>query len=407
MSKGKIIFLHPDLGVGGAERLVVDAALALKDKGYQVKFVTAHHDEGHCFKETKDGSLEVTVVGEWIPRELLGRFFALFAYLKMIYCALYIIFFEQADCVFCDLVSVQIPLLHFSINKVVFYCHFPDQLLSKEEGILKKIYRTPLNWLEEKSTGCADKIYVNSAFTKSVYKNTFPSLKTDPDILYPSINTSFFDNFQKVESDWINDKISVGNFVFLSINRYERKKNIELSIKALKHLKELLSVEEYDKCALVIAGGYDNRVVENVEYFKELEDISHQVGLQDKIIFLKSPSDLHKVALLNRCDCLLYTPHNEHFGIVPLEAMYCKKPVIAVRSGGPTETIIDNSTGFLCDSNEVSFAESMKRLVKDSELKDKMGLAGHSRFLEKFSFQAFANQLDSDLRFLLEDTKCQ
>jgi len=36
---------------------------------------------------------------------------------------------------------------------------------------------------------------------------------------------------------------------------------------------------------------------------------------------------------------LIYTPTNEHFGIVPLEAMYMEKPVIACNSGGPTETI--------------------------------------------------------------------
>ena len=34
----KIIFLHPDLGIGGAERLVVDAALALQKRGFQVNY---------------------------------------------------------------------------------------------------------------------------------------------------------------------------------------------------------------------------------------------------------------------------------------------------------------------------------------------------------------------------------
>jgi alpha-1,3/alpha-1,6-mannosyltransferase len=33
----RVVFLHPDLGIGGAERLVVDAALALQTKGHQVK----------------------------------------------------------------------------------------------------------------------------------------------------------------------------------------------------------------------------------------------------------------------------------------------------------------------------------------------------------------------------------
>jgi len=51
----KIAFIHPDLGLGGAERLVVDAAIGLKSRGHDVEFFTSHHDPSHCFKETRDG----------------------------------------------------------------------------------------------------------------------------------------------------------------------------------------------------------------------------------------------------------------------------------------------------------------------------------------------------------------
>jgi hypothetical protein len=68
----KVVFLHPDLGIGGAERLVVDAALALQSKGHQVHIVTSYHDPGHCFPETKDGTIAVTVSGNWLPRSICG-----------------------------------------------------------------------------------------------------------------------------------------------------------------------------------------------------------------------------------------------------------------------------------------------------------------------------------------------
>ena len=55
----KVAFLHPDLGIGGAERAVLDAGLALKSKGHSVEFFTAHHDPKHCFQETKDGTFQV------------------------------------------------------------------------------------------------------------------------------------------------------------------------------------------------------------------------------------------------------------------------------------------------------------------------------------------------------------
>jgi alpha-1,3/alpha-1,6-mannosyltransferase len=54
-------FVHPDLGIGGAERLVVDAAVGLQNKGYSVIMYTSHHDPGHAFKETTDGTLRVKV----------------------------------------------------------------------------------------------------------------------------------------------------------------------------------------------------------------------------------------------------------------------------------------------------------------------------------------------------------
>ena len=57
----RVVFVHPDLGIGGAERAVVDAALALKSRGHSVTFLTAHHDPSHCFQETRDGTLEVSV----------------------------------------------------------------------------------------------------------------------------------------------------------------------------------------------------------------------------------------------------------------------------------------------------------------------------------------------------------
>ena len=73
--KKKIVFLHPDLGIGGAERLVVDAALALKSHGHSVHFVTNHHDPKHCFEETINGQFNVTVIADWLPRSTFGRYF--------------------------------------------------------------------------------------------------------------------------------------------------------------------------------------------------------------------------------------------------------------------------------------------------------------------------------------------
>lgn len=53
--KGTFVFFHPDLGIGGAERLVVDAAVGLQEKGHEVVIFTNHCDPEHCFDECRDG----------------------------------------------------------------------------------------------------------------------------------------------------------------------------------------------------------------------------------------------------------------------------------------------------------------------------------------------------------------
>lgn len=238
----------------------------------------------------------------------------------------------------------------------------------------------------------ADCIVVNSKFTASVFKDTFKSLShINPDVLYPSLNISSFETIAPADiADLIPKK---RKFLFLSINRYERKKNLALALKALHELRGRLGSQEWSEVHLVMAGGYDKRVLENVEHYEELRGLAAKLGLNDHVTFVRSFSDEQKVSLFSNSICVLYTPSNEHFGIVPLEAMYMRCPVIAVNSGGPLESISHNVTGFLCDPLPTQFSEAMERFVRDPLLKDTMGAAGRARVMEKFSSEAFTEQL--------------
>lgn len=97
-----VLFLHPDLGLGGAERLVVDAALALQARGCRVQIWTAHYDPERCFAETR--GLSVQQAGGWLPRSLWGRGHALCAALRMVFVALYILLLsgQRVDAFVCD-----------------------------------------------------------------------------------------------------------------------------------------------------------------------------------------------------------------------------------------------------------------------------------------------------------------
>lgn len=398
----RIVFLHPDLGIGGAERAVVDAALALKSRGHDVEFVTAHHSPRHCFQETRDGRFKVTVVGDWLPRSTFGRFYALWAYIRMIYAAIYLVFFSEItfDLVFCDQISACVPILKCSKAKILFYCHFPDMLLTQRNSVLKRIYRAPIDCLEEWTTGKAHRVLVNSKFTASVFAETFKSLsKVKPSVLYPIPD---FSAFNKPAEDLPEDVIpNKKQIVFLSINRYERKKNLALAIQAFGQLKDKLSKAEGDGIHLIMAGGYDERVTENKEYYLELRLLCDKLGVNEEVTFLRSVSDGQKQALLRQCTCLLYTPDREHFGIVPIEAMYMKCPVIACNSGGPLETVVDGKTGFLREGRPDQFAEAMEKIVADPKLAGKLGEAGRKHVEANFSFTAFRDNLNTIVNDLL------
>ena len=152
-----------------------------------------------------------------------------------------------------------------------------------------------------------------------------------------------------------------------------------------------------------MAGGYDERVTENKEYYLQLRTLCQELKLNDNVSFLRSFSDAQKRTLLHYCDCLLYTPDKEHFGIVPIEAMYMKCPVIAVNSGGPLETVVDSKTGFLCEGTPEAFAAAMRKIVEEKGLANKLGEAARKHVMEKFSFDAFTEQLNSVVNKLLND----
>ena len=190
----KVVFIHPDLGIGGAERLIVDCSLALQVKGHSTVIVTAHHDRSHAFTETISGECDVICVGDWLPRSLGRRCQALCASVRMIYATLYVMLVLQADVVIVDQVSTPIPLLKAAGFPTIFYCHYPDLLLSTDRtSLLKRLYRAPLDWLEQWTTGLADILLVNSNFTKEVFRNTFPRLnRLEPAVLYPSLSIKIF-----------------------------------------------------------------------------------------------------------------------------------------------------------------------------------------------------------------------
>lgn len=410
----KICFIHPDLGIGGAERLILDLAGALASSGHEIIFLTNHFDSTHAFDELKSELYPVEVYGDWLPRSIFGKFQALCAYIRMVYLSIaYIIFGRaniKADLYFTDLIPVANPFLKLAGEKVIYYCHHPDLLASTPGGTLKQIYRKPLDWLEMKATAYSDLIVVNSEYTASVFRRTFPEIKHSLYILYPTIASSYqttVESLQTVKSiEEILPDNKLGNSVntvFLSVNRFHPAKRLELAVLAMDKLRSIVTQEEWAKTVFILAGGYDPQSVTNAETYDRLTELTKSKNLEDKIIFLKSPSDRIKAELLNSCTCLVYTPVNEHFGIVPLEAMMVSKPVIAVDSGGPRETVENDKTGYLCQPTPDSMAQCMVRILREDA--KSLGLRGKKRLEEKFSYENFKKQVQLVVTRVTDNSK--
>jgi alpha-1,3/alpha-1,6-mannosyltransferase len=399
-------FLHPDLGLGGAERLVVDAALHLQAIGHRVTIFTAHHDSARCFEETCNGTLDVRVYGDFLPSHVSQRLRAPCAIARMAYltCAM-ALYGDRFDIIFCDLVSHAMPLLKcFSQAKILFYCHFPDQLLAPRRHWLYRLYRAPIDRLEALSTGMADRVLVNSRFTAAIFRQTFPHLHKMPlEVLYPGVDCA---RYASGPADRGSTQVQPSggdarDVLILSINRYDRNKNLGLVVEALALLRERLSSNAFVHLRLVIAGGYDDRLRENRETLLDLQELVQRHRLEEHVIFMRSCTESERLALLSRCRCVVYTPANEHFGFVPVEAMAAGRPVVAGASGGPLETVRHEQTGLLCRPTPQAFADALARLIADPVAAERMGQAGRLHVARNFSLAAFGTRLEAIVQELV------
>lgn len=152
---------------------------------------------------------------------------------------------------------------------------------------------------------------------------------------------------------------------------------------------------------------------ENVSYHKELVELAKSLKLAEAtvhsaqtalavptdidVIFLLSVTNALKQQLLRSAKLLVYTPSNEHFGIVPLEAMLARAPVLAANTGGPTETVVEGETGWLRDpADAAAWTEVMDKVLNGMSQEElaQMGRKGDERVRSQFVDTQMAERLD-------------
>ena len=155
---------------------------------------------------------------------------------------------------------------------------------------------------------------------------------------------------------------------------------------------------------------------ENREYHGQLVSLAESLGLTTataktvptalavpssiQVLFLLSIPGAFKTTLLRHARLLVYTPTNEHFGIVPVEAMHQGTPVLASNTGGPLETVVDGETGWLRDVARPSeWTDVMRKVLLEFPITklEEMGRRGKERVRQEFSRTTLAARLEKEI----------
>lgn len=172
-----------------------------------------------------------------------------------------------------------------------------------------------------------------------------------------------------------HDLGKIGTPYFLIVGQLFLHKNIDLAVEAFSRLPQ-----EYK---LVVIG--------NGPEYKNLESRIKKLGIGNVKLLGYVPEEELSYYYQN---CLTYIICNEEdFGIAPVEAMLFGKPVLALKRGGATETVIEGITGEFFNQPT---PDSLARAVKNIYQRAKNGYFSQAvikKHAEKFSFDRFRNEI--------------
>lgn len=246
-------------------------------------------------------------------------------------------------------------VLKFLKTTTIYYCQEPlrlvyDPQLAIEKNLnpLKTLYERMIRKARKKidraNIKCADLIITNSKYTKKNIETAYGLKST---VSYMGVDSRVFMP-QDIKKD--TDILFVG--AYHSVDGYD------LLIKSvpLMKLKPKVKVLASEK-----------------EWITNDKDIKN-LYCSSKII----------VALA----------YNEPFGLIPLEAMSCGIPVVAVNEGGYKETIVDGKTGYLVPRNPKILARKLDRILSSARLLEKMGENARQHIVNKWRWEDQARMLE-------------
>jgi len=230
----------------------------------------------------------------------------------------------------------------------------------------------------------ADHIIANSEFTRD------EALKLGADnaritLIHPGVDIHRFR--KDLPADDLRSGLQMGEEarLLLSVGRLSRRKGFDMVIRSLHPL-----VEEGFNLHYALVG-----IGEDREY---LERLAMEEGVRDRVHFLGHVSMDDLPRWYNACD-LFVMPNreidgdNEGFGMVFMEAAACGKTSIAGDAGGTGAAVLHEQTGLQVDgTRHETVVDALRRLLADSDYRDRLSENAHQRAIEDFSWGHIAEQ---------------
>ncbi len=354
---------------GGAERVVEQIWKIFPD----ADIFTLIYDEKECGHIFPKNRVTTSKLQKWINRGVPKQFLV-----SQFPNAIENFNFEKYDLVISSnsafahglIVNSEIPHFCYAHAPMRYAWDYTHRYQQEKTKGWKKILQ-PFLWSALKklriwdylSAQRPDYIWANSKTTQHRIKKYWRRNST---VLYPPVDINRF-SLQK------NHK----NFYFI-VSMLEPFKKIDIAVKAFLQMP--------DKKLIIIGDGSQR---------KELEEISKNAS---NIQILGKKSDEVVTEHMQSCKAFIF-PGLEDFGITPVEAMACGKPVVFFNRGGVTETVIDEKTGI---SFEKQTPELLCAAIEKLEKKYEEIVSDEKLFreqAEKFSIEAFQKNLK---KFLTE-----
>ncbi|MDQ0994649.1 glycosyltransferase [Streptomyces sp. V3I7] len=171
-------------------------------------------------------------------------------------------------------------------------------------------------------------------------------------------------------------------FRLLQLGRLVPRKGTAVSVVALARLPDT---------ELVVVGGPAPDRLDDDPEVRRLRGIAAQAGVLERVRFTGGVPREEVPPLLRSADVVVCPADYEPFGIVPLEAMACGRPVVASAVGGQLDTVTDPGTGRLVPAGDAeALARAVGELLADPARRQACATAGRRRVLSRYGWDRIA-----------------